>query len=58
MASLKPIEWRTSSLSSGNGQCVEVGWPEERVAVRDSKNTSGPGIDIPRSAWAVFLAQR
>jgi uncharacterized protein DUF397 len=58
MTSLKPLEWRTSSLSSGNGQCVEVAWPEQRVAVRDSKNTSGPRIDIPRSAWTAFLAQR
>ncbi|TDQ05001.1 DUF397 domain-containing protein [Labedaea rhizosphaerae] len=57
MTSPEPLVWRTSSFT-GTGNCVEVGWPERRVAVRDSKNTSGPTIDFPRSTWAAFLAQR
>ena len=52
------VAWRTSSFTGSNGNCVEVAWPEHRVAIRDSKNTSGPTIEFPRSAWAAFLAQR
>ncbi|HKN96498.1 MAG TPA: DUF397 domain-containing protein [Pseudonocardiaceae bacterium] len=35
---LSALTWRTSSYSSGNGQCVEVAFEGERVAVRDSKH--------------------
>ena len=58
MTSPRPVVWRKSSFSGGNGDCVEVGWPEERVAVRDSKNSAGPTIDFPRATWAAFLGQR
>lgn len=32
------LVWRTSSYSSGNGQCVEISCRGSHVAVRDSKH--------------------
>jgi hypothetical protein len=47
--------WRTSSVSGGNGNCVEIGWRTAAVAVRDSKNTTGPVLDFPPTRWHAFL---
>jgi hypothetical protein len=48
--------WRKSSFSGDNGGCVEVSWPELRVAVRDSKNATGPTMAFPTERWHAFLA--
>ncbi|PRY42578.1 DUF397 domain-containing protein [Umezawaea tangerina] len=50
------ITWRTSSYSGGNGGCVAVAWPGARVAVRDSKNATGPALDFPPVQWRAFCA--
>lgn len=53
------MQWRKSSFSgAGNGGCVEVAWPGPQVAVRDSKNPSGPGLAFPRARWHAFLPRR
>jgi hypothetical protein len=58
---LPNAEWVKSSRSAGNGgACVEVarnlvdscGF----VAVRDSKNPTGPVLTVPPSHWAAFAA--
>ncbi len=50
------VAWRKSTHSgSGNGGCVEVSWPAARVAVRDSKNITGPALDFPPVQWRRFL---
>ncbi|MBT2206607.1 DUF397 domain-containing protein [Actinomadura sp. NEAU-AAG7] len=55
---LQDLRWRTSSYSSGQGgACVEVAPHGPMVAVRDSKNASGPKLIFDASAWQVF-AQR
>ncbi|MEU5282459.1 DUF397 domain-containing protein [Streptomyces sp. CA-278952] len=52
--------WFTSSYSENGGQCVEVATnlatPHGIVPVRDSKNVSGPALDIPASAFTAFVA--
>ncbi|MFF5921803.1 DUF397 domain-containing protein [Streptomyces flavochromogenes] len=52
--------WRSSSYSSGNGQCVEVGDTSPvraPVPVRDSKTApAGPRLSFGEGAWASFVA--
>jgi hypothetical protein len=50
--------WRKSSLSTYNGNCVEVGNLQDgRIAVRDTKDQGmGPVLVFGRSDWKAFLA--
>ncbi|MET8119673.1 DUF397 domain-containing protein [Micromonospora sp. NPDC005189] len=48
-------DWRTSTRSSGNGNCVEVATPDGQAAVRDSKDRSGPVLTFGPSAWRAFV---
>jgi hypothetical protein len=53
-----PAEWRKASYSSSNGgDCVEVSTAPRFVAVRDSKNPSGPKLAFTRRDWAAFTGQ-
>ncbi|MFE1963378.1 DUF397 domain-containing protein [Streptomyces sp. NPDC059479] len=51
--------WFTSSYSDNGGNCVEVAAnlasARGVVPVRDSKNPSGPVLDIPAGAFASFV---
>jgi hypothetical protein len=50
--------WIKSSYSGGQGgDCVEVAIrPADRVAVRDSKDQTGPRLQFTRETWGVFTA--
>jgi hypothetical protein len=48
------LEWRKSSCSTAEGNCVEVAFVSLAVAVRDSKNTSGPTLAFPAVSWDAF----
>ncbi|MEV6622781.1 DUF397 domain-containing protein [Amycolatopsis sp. NPDC051106] len=48
--------WRKSSYSGNeNTACVEVAFVPTAVAVRDSKDPSGPHFAVDASAWRGFL---
>ncbi|WIY07272.1 DUF397 domain-containing protein [Amycolatopsis mongoliensis] len=50
-------QWRKSSYSGGeNTACVEVAFAAPAVAVRDSKDPSGPRFAVDAAAWLSFLA--
>ena len=50
--------WRTSSRSGGNGNCVEVADNLAAVvAVRDSKDPSGPVLVFAAEEWRRFTIE-
>jgi len=53
------LSWRKSSYSgNGGGNCVEVARNIPGiVAVRDSKDLSGPALILGADQWAGFIAR-
>ncbi|WP_019063184.1 DUF397 domain-containing protein [Streptomyces prunicolor] len=51
--------WFKSSYSDGTGQnCVEAAHLiPTGIAIRDSKNPTGPELLLPATAWAPFVTQ-
>jgi hypothetical protein len=51
------LVWRKSTRSSNGATCVEVSFSSvDSVAVRDSKDPSGPMISVSPAAWRSFVA--
>jgi hypothetical protein len=49
--------WRTASYTQGNGSCVEVAdLRGGRIAVRDTKDRTGPALVMTADTWRAFLA--
>ncbi|MFF7651460.1 DUF397 domain-containing protein [Streptomyces sp. NPDC007983] len=54
--SVKSAAWLRSSYSVGMNNCVETArLSPGLLAVRDSKNTAGPALLFPPSAWTSFV---
>jgi hypothetical protein len=50
--------WRKSSYSGGNGgECVEVGDGQNVIAVRDTKDRTGPQLRFSANEWRRFAKQ-
>ncbi|WP_308446264.1 DUF397 domain-containing protein [Actinocatenispora rupis] len=46
--------WNKSRRSNGQGHCVEVASDARAVAVRDSKDPTGPALPFDARAWTAF----
>ncbi|MCW2942808.1 MAG: Domain of uncharacterized function [Actinomycetia bacterium] len=57
MTDLSNATWRKSSHSGGGNDCVELAGTTSAIAVRDSKNTSGPALSFTRIEWRSFAAR-
>jgi hypothetical protein len=56
-ASNDELLWFKSRRSTGNGACVEVAFVASgAVAMRDSKDPSGPVLRFPATSWQSFVA--
>ncbi|MFE5288034.1 DUF397 domain-containing protein [Nocardia sp. NPDC056611] len=52
---LAQAKWFTSSFSQGGQECVEVAFVEQgHVAVRDSKDRTGPAFVFTPAEWDAF----
>ncbi|XVS66694.1 DUF397 domain-containing protein [Actinosynnema sp. CA-299493] len=49
-------QWRKSTYSSTNPDCVELLVTPESAAVRDSKRPEGGELSFPRERFAAFVA--
>lgn len=50
------VAFLKSSFSEPNGgACVEVAHLDSAVALRDSKNPTGPVLVVPAAEWRAFL---
>jgi hypothetical protein len=52
---LSNARWHKSSYSGGNGACVEAAAVGHHIAVRDSKNPTGPALLLTQDAWKSFI---
>jgi hypothetical protein len=54
---LNGAAWKKGSRSNGNGgnNCVEVAILDSGVAVRDSKDRSGPALMFTQAEWIAFV---
>ena len=48
-------EWRKSTYSSSNSNCVEVRASADGVDVRDSKDREGPKLGFTPDEWRAFV---
>jgi hypothetical protein len=57
-AILTAVQWRKSSYSGDQGgQCLEIAETlDTTIAVRDSKNPTGPILTIAPAAFATFVS--
>jgi hypothetical protein len=53
---MDPMNWRTSTHSTGNGECVEAGSADGTVLIRDTKDRQGHTLNVSASAWSKFIS--
>ncbi|NNN36431.1 DUF397 domain-containing protein [Streptomyces sp. S3(2020)] len=55
--STEALQWFKSTYSSDEGgECVEIATRPHTIHVRDSKNPTGPTLQVAATAWSAFIA--
>jgi hypothetical protein len=49
------VEWRKSSYSGSQGNCVEIAALTGAVAMRDSKDPQGPALTFAPAEFTAFI---
>jgi hypothetical protein len=53
---LSNAQWiKSAPRGSGRDNCVEVAFVDEAIAVRDSKNPTGPALIFTAAEWDAFV---
>ncbi|MFF8464869.1 DUF397 domain-containing protein [Streptomyces albidoflavus] len=55
LAQLANAQWRTSTYSAANNECVEVALGATWVGVRDTKTPDGPALLLSGRTWTTAL---
>lgn len=50
-----PHQWRKSTYSGQQSDCVEVAPSSQEVQVRDTKARSAGHLTVPADSWKAFL---
>jgi hypothetical protein len=56
MAETHPLEWRKSSYSGSNANCIEVAFVDGNIALRDSKDPYGLVLAFTPAEWQAFIS--
>ena len=56
MVDLSHAVWRKSTLSS-TSNCIEVAMAQDPIAIRDSKDRTGPTLSFSPSDWQAFIGE-
>jgi Domain of unknown function (DUF397) len=48
-------DWRKSTRSNGGGECVEVAFTPDAIAIRDSKAPQNPVIAVAPTKWHALV---
>lgn len=49
--------WRTSTYSSGNGQCAEISQSKAKVMIRDTQDRDGAVLAFTGEQWLEFISR-
>jgi hypothetical protein len=50
-------DWRKSSFSGSQAECVEVGTNANRVLIRDTNDRSGVMLAVDYMVWSKFIGR-
>jgi hypothetical protein len=50
------VEWRKSTYSTDQGNCVEAASVPDAIAIRDSKNPNGPNLAFAPESWEAYTS--
>ena len=52
---LTAATWRRAKLCGAHGQCIEIARVGDEIAMRDSKDPSGPILRYTQAEWQAFI---